>query len=475
MMSKNIKKNKKFEDINIKFEDLHNKKPVTRRDFLATGIIPFAASVLTPNLLNLLTPGNAFANASRCESGAASADFPAFINVNLAGGSGLSSHAIGLDEGGQLLEKYTRMGLGLSSRLNTVERFGGSVWYQNSTFLRGLETEMSASTMANTAFVNLCVESRDDSAENPIDISGLVDRVRSGSLLPTLNPNRNKPALLVPKPSVAVGGLTDLRSSILLSGNLNNLLNDSEKGKLLNLVNNLSTSQMQKVQNQTYGDQIQNLLSCAGIKNADLVSKADLGIDPSADLNVASLWGIDQMENAGGQNFVSAAIAYNTLKGNSTLGNITLGGYDYHNGTRTNGDDRDEAAGARVGRLLETAAIMGQKLFLTVTSDGSVTSGDSENPGEAPWNSDGGTRGMMYMFAFDPTGRPGLKGKQLGSFTQGQAVNDKTLVGGSPELAAAAVFANYLSFAGKLSKFEEVVGRGTLDSVELDEVSLILG
>ena len=42
-------------------------------------------------------------------------------------------------------------------------------------------------------------------------------------------------------------------------------------------------------------------------------------------------------------------------------------------------------------------------------------------------------------------------------------------------MAAAAVFANYLSFAGNLSAFEQIVGRGALNPTELDEVSLIVG
>lgn len=468
-MSKDEKNIKKKET----FEQLHNKKPVTRREFLATGLIPFAAHMMAPNLLNMFGSSTAHASSNCASSGLST--MPAFINVNLAGGSGLASHAVGLDAGGQLLPSYTRMGLGLGSALPTSTEMGGSIWYADSTFLAGLKSTAMQGTLANTAFVSVCAESRDDSSENPQDISGLVDRVRTGALLPSLNGNRNNPALAVPKPPVAVGGLTDLESSILLSGSLKDRLNKNQKAQLTKLIHNLSSSQMLKVQNMTYGDQIQNLLSCAGIKNMDLIAKDDLGINPIGDAGVSAIWGIDQNSNLRGQDVVLSSIAYNTIKGNSTLGNISLGGYDYHNGTRTSGDQRDQEAGEVVGRILQTAAALGQRIFLTVTTDGAVTSTESEVPGQAPWTTDGGNRGMMYIFAYDPAKRPTLKGNQVNHFTQGQVVDDKTKVGGSVEMAAASVFANYLSFSGNLSLFEKVVGRGALDPAELDEVSLILG
>ena len=240
-MSNKKEENKKTET----FEKLHNRKPVTRREFLSTGLIPFAANLVAPNILNMFTGQNAFADASRCGGGGGS-NMPAFINVNLAGGSGLSSHALGLDEGGQLLPSYTRLGLGVGSQLSNMvtTEFGGSRWFSNSTFLQGFKTNASMAAMANTAFVSVCVETRDDSADNPIDISGMVDRIRNGEMLPGLNGNRNKPALVVPKPSVNVRSLTDLGSSVLLSGNLQEKLSKSEREKLLKLVNNLSTSQM---------------------------------------------------------------------------------------------------------------------------------------------------------------------------------------------------------------------------------------
>lgn len=466
---------KKEENKRKTFEHLHNKKPVTRREFLATGLIPFAASLVAPNALNMILGSTAQAAASRCSGGSAAGNLPAFLNVNLAGGSGLSSHAIGLDAGGQLLPSYTRMGLGLPGALNTTKEFGGSVWYAQSSFLAGLRSTATPATVRNTGFVSVCVESRDDSAENPIDISGLVDRVRNGNLLPSLNRNRNMPALNVPKPAVGVRSIADLESSILLSGTLEERLDKTQQAKLVKLIHNLSTSQMQKVQHQTYGDQIQNLLACAGIKNSDLLAKDDLGINPLGEMGVAGVWGIDQNSNPGSRDFVLSSIAYNTIKGNSTLGNITLGGYDYHDGTRQTGEQRDQEAGAVVGRILETAAVLGQKTFITVTTDGSVTSSESEVPGQGAWMTDGGNRGMMYIFAYDPAGRPAMKGHQVGNFTAGQVVNERTTVGGSPELASAAVFANYLSFAGNLPMFEQIVGRGALNPSQLDEVSLILG
>jgi hypothetical protein len=63
------------------------------------------------------------------------------------------------------------------------------------------------------------------------------------------------------------------------------------------------------------------------------------------------------------------------------------------------------------------------------------------------------------MMGFDPVKKPETSGYQLGQFTIGQAADEAFVTGGSPEMAAAAVFANYMSFNGKVPLFEKTVPR----------------
>jgi len=90
----------------------------------------------------------------------------------------------------------------------------------------------------------------------------------------------------------------------------------------------------------------------------------------------------------------------------------------------------------------------------------------------SPWMSDRGTAGSMIMIAYDPSLTPKAKSTQLGYFTDGQVADDNFLTGGSPEKAAAAIFANYMSFNKKSSLVESVIPR-TFTTVEQDLVTII--
>jgi len=98
---------------------------------------------------------------------------------------------------------------------------------------------------------------------------------------------------------------------------------------------------------------------------------------------------------------------------------------------------------------------MGKKVFIYVTSDGSVVSADSNTAGSV-WTSDRGDAGALYALGYDPAGRPGITANQLGSFVEGQAADANFLIGNSPETAAVSAFANYMSFAGKMDVFNKV-------------------
>src|SRR5690606_14167660 len=107
---------------------------------------------------------------------------------------------------------------------------------------------------------------------------------------------------------------------------------------------------------------------------------------------------------------------------------LELGGYDYHDGTRTSGDAKDLQAGMTVGRILMTAEILKKRLFLYVTSDGAVVSPKSEDR-DAPWRTDRGMAGASYTIYFDPSGKRPASKTQLGHFIEGQAASDQTLIG----------------------------------------------
>jgi hypothetical protein len=452
-------------------------KPVTRRDFLAHGIIPFAASALVPGALGLLSGLPINAMADQCAAGAA--NMATFITVNLSGGASLASNFVPRDMNGQLLPSYSKMGLGtMGNNLPIATEFGVPAFsgmYQGaliSGMLTGIRASADASTLGGTAFVGVCIKSQDDSAGNSFDASGMVYRAgKVGSTLPNLGTGqtvtgiRQAAATVAPPPPLIVGSFNDIANSIGYTGALRNSLTTNQKISLTKLVASLSGSQVRKLASINSAAGVQDLVNCAGIKNPSLISAGANLVDPLTNGDgsaVSPIWnGFNASTAANNQDRVLGSMVYNALNGNAGTVSIDLGGYDYHDNTRTTGFNMDKQAGMVIGKILQTAKAMGKPVFVYVTSDGSVVSLETSTP-DSPWASDRGTAGAALMFVYHPSGRPQTSGFQIGQFTTGQVVDESYVIGSNPELAAQAVFANYLQFNKSLGLFGSIVGRSAL-------------
>ncbi len=457
---------------------LGHSKPVTRREFLGYGIIPFAASALVPGALGLLSP-QAFAAECAAPSGS---ELVSFVTLNLSGGAGISSNFLPRLASGDLLPSYTKMGMGNNTGANaltTSSEFGVNSWATANgnaigQMLVGIRANADAATLANTAVVALCVQSQDDTSNNKFDATGLVFKGGLvGSMIPNLGRQSsatglNQQASLVnPPPPLIVRSYTDIANSIGYTRALQTSLSLPQRQKLAKLVGDLSTSQARKLASVNSVAGVQNLIECAGIKNVEIAAGA--AVDPLANAEVSTRWGINAATAANNTQRVFAAMVYNGLLGQAGTVNLELGGYDYHDGSRTTGDTRDREAGVAIGRILDTARILGKKVMLYVTSDGSVVSDENAAPG-ANWTSDRGSAGMALMFFYNPAGRPATSGFQVGHYTTGQVADDKTPVGNSPELAAQAVFANWAKFNQNMALYTKVIPSGTLTGAVLDSV-----
>lgn len=460
------------------FEKLHS-KPVTRRDFLTTGLLPFSATMFMPNWLNIFAgAGVARAEDLVCQA-TGGGDLAAFITLKLSGGAAMSANFVPLDKGGQLLPSYSKMGMGKGSSLQVVNLFANSVpFYNLSGMMNGITAQASALTLMKTAMVGVPVRSQDDSAGNKFDISGLVGKSGLvGQILPNMGRSNTETglnatyALLKPSAPLVVSRLEDVIGSLGVSGSLAKL-SQPQKEKLFNTINGLTKAQAQEIQNMSGGQTLSNLMQCANLGNINLIQNStSLNVSPLTNPDISRIWNITNNSSTSSQDFVFATMVFNAINGNAGTVNLDIGGYDYHDGTRTNGDTKDNQAGVVIGRILESFAAMGKKGFLMVCSDGGVSSAESDSGG-TPWMSDRGTSGVMYMIAYDPSLTPMTKGTQLGNFTDGQVADDSTLTGGVAEKAAAAIFANYLSFNGKLGLFESIAPR-YFSPEELEKIRMI--
>ncbi len=481
---------KKFFDKNGRQVFLHDdhKRPTSRREFLGTGLLGFSGFMMAPSVLTVLSGlEQAHAAGDECET-KASNRLPAFISVNLAGGAALAGNYIPLDQGGQLLPSYDVLGMGATPPVEREFQGVGFAGVNNgrltSQFLAGLRTTASQTTRDKTAFFAVCVPLQDDSNNNKIDPSGLVTAAGlAGELLPKLGMRetptgvRHEYAMVRPPAPLIVNNINDLTGALTPAGTLATRLDNNQRRSLLSLVSKLSGSQAAAIRspNSASGSTLAKLVECATGKNVSLAAQTTLGVDPRQDTTVglSTLWGMPTAGNQFGRSqnerVIMGSMVYNALKGNAGAVGLDIGGYDYHGNNRVDVTDvRDNDAGQLVGKILESAAAMNQKVFIQVQSDGSVGAprGSDIN---ASFTGDRGAGGMSYILVFDPAGRPASKpGYQIGHFTAGQGAADNSVVG-SAEKAGAAVFANYMKFAGQLGRLDSILTQ-PFNSVQLEQV-----
>lgn len=459
------------------FEHLHGKKPVTRRELLSTGLLGFSASmVLPPFLLTMARSGNAQAADAVCQV-LGGGDMCVYINIKGSGGMAVSANAIPLDRGGQLLSSYSKMGGGSGGALSVAYEFANRApFLATSGVLAGIRARAAVNTLANTTFCSNWYSSQDDSSGNKMDITGLIQSAGlSGAILPGLGRANtetgvnNQFAYVRPKAPLVVGNFADIAGSLGVSGSLASL-NSNQQGQMFRTIQSLTESQAVKLSGMSGGDLLSQLLGCANQSNTNLVANtSSLNIDPLSNAAFSAIWNINVNTNKGSQDFVFASMVYNACNGNASTVNLEIGGCDYHNNTRASGDTKDLEIGTVIGNVLQSLAVMGKKGFVTFSTDGSVTSPDSDTPG-AVWTSDRGVASGGYMMGYDPAGPHVMRGFQLGNYTSGQGADGTFLTGGSSELAWGAGFANYLSFNGKLSLIETYLPR-VFSTEELDLIT----
>lgn len=452
-------------------------KPVTRRDFLAAGLLPFAANMLVPNWLSLILGNQAYGQTADCPI---PDSLIPFVTVNLSGGAAMASNFVPMNAARQPLSTYNKLGLG--DNQVPIEREFGNVPFAGlsngaliSKFLVGLRAQANAATLANTAFLAIPCDSQNDTNANKFDISGAVTKAGLvGTNLPNLGRNNTRTginqaaALVAPPAPLVVNSYNALLTSIGYSASLGTALNANQKNSLAKLMSNLNGEQNRKLASLPGAEGIKKILDCAGIKNVDVVQKGSGIVDPRQNAGYAQVWGVNNNTAANNRELIFGSMVYNTLLGQAGVSNLEIGGYDYHNNTRTTGDNKDQEAGVVIGRILQSASVLQRPVFIYVVSDGSVFSPESQDR-NAVWQGDRGSNGVAYVLYYNPKGRPATSDFQIGQFNNNQAADTSFITGGNPELAAAAVFANWCKANNRMDLFERVAGR-ILDSAQLGQV-----
>jgi len=248
---------------------------------------------------------------------------------------------------------------------------------------------------------------------------------------------------------------------------------------------------------------LQNILTCAYTGAADTTNQFVQGstaVDPLQDqalLNIFS--GVGGLSGTAFNR--TASVMKLVVNGYAGAGTITLGGYDYHTGDRTTGDQRDILAGQCIGACLAYADAVGKPLMVYVFSDGSLFSnGSAEGTasvtingttvatgGKGVWTGDNSSTAAAFVLVYNPTGAPQLMpgrngNPQIGAFQGSGSVqtgfrtpNGFTVNAANNVTALVyTVLLNYMALHGETAFFQDVfpnANLGGFSSALLDDLT----
>lgn len=485
---------------------LDHGRPMSRREFIAQGFCTGAATVMGGSVMSLFAnPKMAHATLSAdlealkatCGIASQGAGKIPFIVFDLAGGANIAgSNVLVGGRGGQLdflsTAGYSRQGLpgdmvpsianpdtGLSDFVNNEL---GLAFHSDSAFLQGILDKVSVTNRANINGAVIPARSENDTGNNPHNPMYGINRAGADGSLLTLIGSRNSdsggnsmaPAAMIDaavrptkidRPSDATG-LVD-------TGDLVGLLRQQDSVAVMESIQRISDMKLNNVNTQITADEVfKDMVRCGYVKSADITDRFGdpSTLDPALDPVIVGSDGIFSEEEFSGDGEFrkTASVMKLVINGFAGAGTITMGGYDYHDGSRATGEVRDRRAGRCMGACLEYAARVSMPLMMYVCSDGSVFSNgmvdDSENGrGKGVWTGDNSSTSASFFLVYNPGGAPQLIGatpdmqaqhQQLGFMrSDGSVETASTPAANNVNLLVETIILNYLALHGEQGQF----------------------
>jgi hypothetical protein len=491
-------------------------KPVTRREMIAAGLMSGPAMVIGPAWLGGLLKASranaalspdiqALLGSGQCNVPTASGTLP-FICFDLAGGANLvGSEVIVGQQGGQTnfltTAGYGKLGVPgnmVPSSSTFIDSSLGLLFHSDAAIKRGILSKATTpATAAGTNGAVFCAMSQNDTQSNPHNpMYGIAMAGAQGLLLTLIGTESSvsggnsqapmaliNPALqptTISQPSDAVGlvntggatadpvAVAVLESQARISGGSTPYVS----GNPTTISGALSAPSGSTPGVQLYTDPVadtalKNQVRCAYVRSANTADAFGnpSALDPTKDPNI--IGGTTPIFTASdfSDNDVAATatVMKLVLDGYAGAGTITLGGYDYHDGTRATGETRNFKAGQMIGAVLEYAHRVGKPVMIYVFSDGSLTStgmvdSSTAGRGKLGWQGDNSSVASTFFLAYSPSGRPSLRngaaGQQIGYFSaDGSVVSTGSPAANSVTQLVELLLLNYMGLMGTDGQF----------------------
>ena len=361
-----IKSNGKIDVVSKSIDpiwDSGHGKPTTRRQALSRGFISGSSLLFVPSIFSIAASKVYGQEANKCgpagAAGAAGA-IPGrlgFLQFDFAGGWLPAKHFVVTGTGGptDYLSDGGAATLGIPADQNpandpaNIDNELGIPMLASSSFLMGIRSKASATTLANVNGRILCVRSRDDS-RNPEwgDIVHNILRTgQSGSLVEYTGTGNNGGRYNISNAAMASVTPVRIRSGNDARGIVNTgligevLTDDGQAERLLRGMLNTSQAKLNTLLAQNIEDQYKTLVECSYMNSiGNLTNFTEDGIDPGNDPLVQQVL---QANNINGDNRISNAFNLNdgddertvtnaklVLDGYSGCSTIEIGGHDNH-------------------------------------------------------------------------------------------------------------------------------------------------
>jgi len=482
---------------------MKNHRPITRRDFIAQGLLAGSGALLFPSL-SLLAARSAL-GATSALAPLLSPTVPRFITVDLVGGAALAfSNFMAGGPGGQgdfaslsqSAADYIQAGLTAAEIPGNVAantEFGIQL-HPSGGFLRGMLAETDAALRDHVDGVLVCGATENDTASNASAASGYVAKFLEGAggWFPGVGNAKTKSGSnsSVPLDSFELRlrplliNSSSAAAELTKFGRLQSVLGDaSMRSKFFAFQRRLNESQLSRFSALGLNEAIRSFLgtsldkteplsdafagsggqpavSFADNSDADLVS-AFGSVSASGTLPAIPQLTASELES-------SRAVAKMVVAGYTGVGSIQLGGFDYHNIARSTTDQKDEAAGRVVGKLLKYAHLKQVPLMLYLLTDGGMsTTGviQDVSGGVSRYRFDNDSKAIssVVILVYDPRRARSTSGGSLlaGSFQQTRQMGwfkraqngalgvdiGARLMSNSPERLAQVVAANFMALS----------------------------
>jgi len=497
-------------------------RPVTRRDFLAAGMLGAQGMVIGSAWLGSLLKAQAaraagldadiqaLLGSGQCNIPSGSGSLP-FIVFDLAGGANLvGSEALVGVKGGQAnflsTAGYGKLGVPgnmVPTSSTFVSSALGLLWHSDGAILRGILTKASATTQAGVNGAVIPAMSQNDTQSNTINpMYGIAEAGAKGTvvnlvgtqsstsggnsaaLMYTIQPSLQPTTIQRPSDAVALapvppgGGAPDplaiaeLESEARISTGSSPYQGASSTGsEFTGALGNPSgsTPGVQLIPGGGSADAaLKNQVRCSYVQaanTANIFAAGPAGLDPTQDPLIVGgttpIFTATDFQNRDVQ--MTASVMKLVIDGYAGAGTISMGGYDYHDGSRATGETRNFTAGQMIGAVLEYASRKGTPVMIQIMSDGSLTSNsmvDTSTAGrnKLSWQGDNSSVAATLFLVFSPNGRPvlrnGVAGQQIGYFSSdGSVVSGSSPAANSVNQIPELIMLNYMGLMGTDAQF----------------------